>query len=206
MCRAANFDVMPRIAGCEHFREPFRSIDVRSAGLSMRQLANEVTGPRRGSSGDEAASARTSWLLCRAGSHLCAIPLAYVIEVMRQLSIETVAGAPPFVLGLSVVRGAVVPVIDAGLLLGEAATAARRLVAIRSGSRTVMLAVDLVLGVRTFADDVRNALPPLLRNAAGETIAAIGTLDAELLFFLRTSLSVPDELLDRLTAAGARAS
>ena len=47
-------------------------------------------------------------------------------------------------------------------------------------------------------------LPPLLRDAATETIDAIGTLDAELLFFLRTARIVPDDLFDRLVADGAQ--
>ena len=163
----------------------------------MRQMANETTAAAealRERSDGVASAGRTSWLLCRAGSHLCAIPLAQVIEIMRHLPIETIAGAPPFVRGLCVIRGAVVPVIDSGLLLGEVATDAARLVAIRTGSRTAALAVDLVLGIHALADDVRNALPPLMRNAASETIAAVGTLDAELLFFLRTTLSVPEDL------------
>jgi purine-binding chemotaxis protein CheW len=161
--------------------------------------------PQRGRLGDAALVARTSWLLCRAGTHLCAIALAQVIEVMRALPIEAVAGAPSFIRGLCVIRGNALPVIDAGLLLGEGATAAHRLLTIRSGRRTVALAVDTVLGVHALGDDTRNALPPLMRNAAREAVAAIGTLDAELLFFLRATLSVPDELLDRLIGAGAPA-
>ena len=174
----------------------------------MRQMANETTAAAEAlceRSDSMATGGRASWVLCRAGSHLCAIPLAQVIEVMRRLPIEMVAGAPSFMRGLCVMRGNVVPVIDAGLLLGETATGAERLLAIRTGSRTVALAVDLVIGIHTFTDDVRGAMPPLMRDAASEAIAAIGTLDAELLFFLRTTLSVPEELLAGLTAAGARA-
>jgi purine-binding chemotaxis protein CheW len=174
----------------------------------MRQAANETivtaAGPAREPAGGAAAAVATSWLVCRVGTRLCAIPLAQVMEVMRQLPIEPVAGAPPFVRGLSLIRGAAVPVIDAGLLLGEAATSGGRLLTVRIGGRSIALAVDLVLGVRAFADDLRSAMPPLMRDAANETIAAIGILDAELLFFLRTTLCVPDELFDRLPAAGAR--
>jgi hypothetical protein len=43
-------------------------------------------------------------------------------------------------------------------------------------------------------------LPPLLRDAAVEAVAAIGTLDAELLLFLRTARIVPEDLLSRLDA------
>jgi purine-binding chemotaxis protein CheW len=147
---------------------------------------------------------RTSWLLCRAGTHLCAIPLEHVIEVMRLLPIAAVAGTPPYVRGLCIIRGAPVPVIDTGLLVGNQATAPERLVTIRTGGRTVALAAQAVLGIWAVDAGMFNALPPLLRDAASETIAAIGTRDAELLFFLRTTLVVPPELLARLDRDGAR--
>jgi purine-binding chemotaxis protein CheW len=146
---------------------------------------------------------RTSWLLCRAGTHLCAIPLGHVIEILRVLPIEAVAGAPRYVRGLCIIRGSAVPVVDTGLLIGEQATKSERLVTIRAGGRTIALAAETVLGIRTIGAETLNALPPLLRDAASETIAAIGNLDAELLFFLRTALVVPQELLDRLDAGGA---
>src|ERR1700704_3300860 len=61
---------------------------------------------------DADASGRTSWLLCRAGMHLCAMPLAHVIATMRVLPIEAVSGAPSYVRGLCVIRGAPVAVVD----------------------------------------------------------------------------------------------
>jgi purine-binding chemotaxis protein CheW len=146
---------------------------------------------------------RTSWLLCRTGTHLCAIPLGHVIEILRVLPIEAVAGAPPYVLGLCIIRGTAVPVVDIGLLIGDQTTNSERLITIRAGSRTIALATETVLGIRAIGAETFGGLPPLLRHAASETIAAIGTLDAELLFFLRTALVVPQELLDRLGPDGA---
>jgi purine-binding chemotaxis protein CheW len=150
-------------------------------------------------------AARAAWLVCRAGTRLCAAPIEHVIEIMRVLPIEVVSGAPRYVRGLCIIRGAPVPVVDAGLLLGDQTTRCERLVAIRTGSRTIALAVETVLGVRAIAAEACNLLPPLLGEAAAETIAAIGIVDAELLFFLRTARIVPEELLDRLAADGAAA-
>ena len=147
----------------------------------------------------------TSWLVCRAGPHLHAIPLEHVIESMRALPIETISGAPRYVRGLSIIRGSPVPVVDPGLLLCDQPTQAQRLVTIRSGRRTIALAAEAVLGIRSIAPETFNQLPPLLRDAAAQTIAAIGTLDAELLFFLNETRIVPEELLDRLDADGAPA-
>lgn len=142
-----------------------------------------------------------SWLLCRAGAHRYAIPIGHVIETMRVLPIETIAGAPSYVRGLCVIRGAPVPVVDGGLLLGGQPTQAGRLIAIRAGSRTVALAVEAVEGIRTIGPEAFNQLPPLLRDAA--TIAAVGILDAELLLFLRTARIVPDDLRVGPDAAAA---
>jgi purine-binding chemotaxis protein CheW len=145
-------------------------------------------------------SASASWLVCRAGSHLCALPLQQVVEVMRMLPIEQLSGAPPSVRGLCIIRGAPVPVIDTGSLIGDDATRQERLVAVRVGERKVALAVDAVVGIRAIDAGSTDRLPPLLRDAASETVAAIGTLDAELLFFLRTARIVPEDLFSRLDA------
>jgi purine-binding chemotaxis protein CheW len=149
------------------------------------------------------ADGRASWLLCRAGHHLYAIPLEHVVESMRVLPIEAVFGAPRYVQGLCMIRGAPVPVVDPGLLLGEQPTNSQRLVTIRAGRRTIALMAEAVLGIRAIGAEVFSQLPPLLRDAAAETIAAIGILDAELLFFLHLTRIIPEDLFDRLDIAGA---
>jgi hypothetical protein len=58
-------------------------------------LSASIAEPDGGAHGGEAI-----WLLCRAGSFLCALRLADVVEIMRVLRIEPIAGAPPFVRGL----------------------------------------------------------------------------------------------------------
>ena len=143
-------------------------------------------------------------LVCRAGAQLCAVPLEHVVEVMRALPIKPVSGAPRYVCGLCIIRGAPVPIVDTGLLVGDRATACERLITVKTGSRTIGLAAEAVLGIWAIGADRLDQLPPLLRDAATETIAAIGTLDAELLFFLRTARIVPEDLFDRLVAEGAR--
>ena len=145
---------------------------------------------------------RAAFLLCRAGSSFCALPLDQVAEIMRALPIEAIAGAPRYVCGLSIIRGTPTPIVDVGLLLGDQPTPAARLIAIRVGNRTVALAVDAVLGIRTIAD--AGELPPLLREAS-EAVAAIGTLDSALLFFLRAARIVPEDLLVHLRADGEAA-
>lgn len=144
-----------------------------------------------------------TWLLCRTCTLLCALPLNHVIEIMRVLPVEAISGAPHFVRGLSIIRGSPVPVVDTGKLFGEQGTPSARLVTIRVGDRTVALAVDEVLGVRAIETDVVVALPPLLRDAGGDALSAIGTLDAELLLFMNAARIVPDALFDDLSGAAA---
>jgi purine-binding chemotaxis protein CheW len=136
------------------------------------------------------------WLVCRAGSTLYALSLGHVVEIMRVLPIEPIAGAPAYVSGLSIVRGAPTPIIDAALLCGGGMAPARRLVIVRTGPRVVALAVEKVLGIRSIESG--EPLPPLLREAASDVVSGIGRLDSDLLVFLSTARVVPDEWLDRL--------
>jgi purine-binding chemotaxis protein CheW len=122
--------------------------------------------------------------------------LEHVIETMRPLPIEQVAGAPSFVRGLAIIRGAPIPVVDAARLLeaeGPPGTEAARFVTLNAGGRQVALVVDAVIGIRSISFESLQQLPPLLKDAGADTISAIGTLDAELLFILRTSRLAPDD-------------
>jgi purine-binding chemotaxis protein CheW len=125
-----------------------------------------------------------SWLLCRAGSHLCALPLAQILEVMRPLPIEPLAEAPAFMRGIAVIRGGPVAVIDLGHLLGQTRTKPARFVTTRVGGRILGLAVTEVLGVRRDDQIGSHAPVPLLREAAREAVSSIGALDSEALLFL----------------------
>jgi purine-binding chemotaxis protein CheW len=143
---------------------------------------------------------RTSWLVCRAGGHLCALPLAEVAETMRPLPLEQVSGAPPAMHGLSIIRGLPVPVVDLGLMLGAAASEPGRLVTVKVSARTVALALDSVVGIWAIEREECTALPPLLRDA-GETVSAIGSRDAELLLFLSAARTITPEMLARFEGA-----
>jgi purine-binding chemotaxis protein CheW len=115
-----------------------------------------------------------------------------VIEVMRPLPLERVADTRDFVLGMSVVRGEAVPVVDAGRLLdGRAATSGGRLVTLRIGRRRIALCVDDVLGVRAIPEEALREVPPLL-GAASETRVALGALDGRLLELLDTARLLPE--------------
>ncbi len=133
-------------------------------------------------------------LVCRARARLCALPLEAVVETMRPLPVNELPGAPPFVRGVSLIRGAPVPVVDVGRLLGDAGSAgATRFVVLRLGERRVALAVEAVLGLRELPSQQLAELPPLLRDAA-EVVPRVAALDSELLHVLAAARLVPDSV------------
>jgi purine-binding chemotaxis protein CheW len=142
-------------------------------------------------------------LLCRVRSWYCALDVGQVDETMRPLPIEPLAGAPAFVRGLSIIRGAPTPVVDAGTLLGAPdEPRSTRLIVLRSGERKVALAVEGVLGVRAISAELLRDLPPLLRGARREVVAAVGSLDAELLVVLAAGHLVPESVWSTIGAFG----
>ena len=132
------------------------------------------------------------WLLCRAGPHLCALPLEQIVEVMRPLPTEPLADSLPFLRGVAVIRGAPVPVIDLARLLGQSKAAINRLITVRTGGRILALAVGEVIGLRRDEEAGAKSAVPLMREAAQESVSAIGALDSEALLFLSTLRLLPE--------------
>ena len=62
---------------------------------------------------------RVPVLVVVAGSKNWAIPVVHVIESMRLPRVEAITGAPSFLLGLTVIRGESVPVVQLGSLFGD---------------------------------------------------------------------------------------
>jgi purine-binding chemotaxis protein CheW len=138
-------------------------------------------------------------VVCRARDLLVALAAQDVVETMRPQPIQPLASVPAFVLGVAIIRGVPVPVVDAGALLGAVgAPRPTRLVTIRTGGRQVALAVEEVLGVRALARGPVHDLPPLLTRAGADTIAAIASLDAQLLMVLQATRLMPPTVWDLL--------
>jgi purine-binding chemotaxis protein CheW len=142
-------------------------------------------------------------LICRVGAKLCGLPLTRVLETLRPLRSEPLAGAPEFVSGVALIRGRPTPVIDARRLLGSASdTAPTRYVTLGFGadaqaSRVAALAVDAVLGVRDL-DEAQLAQVPSLLQSERELVSALGALDAELLVVLEHARLLPESLWQQL--------
>jgi purine-binding chemotaxis protein CheW len=153
------------------------------------------------------------FLLCRIGSRVGALALKDVRETMRPLPIEPLTAMPSFVLGVAIVRGFPAPVVDAGRLLNPfaspstpiIASSSARFVSLKLGERTAALAVDAVLDIRPLAPGILADIPPLLREAGAEQMAAIGALDTQLLLVLEAARLVPESVWSAIKAPGAPA-
>jgi purine-binding chemotaxis protein CheW len=131
-------------------------------------------------------------LVCRLATRRCALWLEDVVETMRPLPVEPLAGAPPFVRGVAVVRGDPVPVVDAASLLGAGESRPTRFVVVTAGDRRVGLAVDDVLGVQVIPSASLQELQPLLGDASAEVVSAMGAVGTELVLVLRSARLVPE--------------
>jgi len=134
------------------------------------------------------ASADTArrMVIVQAGSFRCGIRVARVIETMRVLPIQPVAGAPPFVRGVATIRGAPLPVLDLAAMLGAGAGGpGERLVTIRvAPGRALALLIDKVIGVGTVDEAHLAPPPPLLADAFAGRVEALGALDGRALAVL----------------------
>jgi purine-binding chemotaxis protein CheW len=139
-------------------------------------------------------------VLVRSGNLFCALPLESVIETLRSPPVTAIAGAPGWVQGVAVIRGATVVVVDLGILLGAGSADLKqaRVVTLRVGARVVGLAVESIAAVRDFDRTQLAEVPPLLLQAHPEVLTEIGLLDGELMLVLDGSRIITEDELARL--------
>lgn len=135
-------------------------------------------------------------LLLRVRARSVALPVRCVLEVMRPLPIEPLAGVPAFVLGVSMIRGVAVPVLDTATLLsgGHPTGPPERLVTLRVDGRPLALVVDAWLGIVKATPDSFPALASLLDPDTAGVVDRIGALDGRLCTLLATGRLVPDDV------------
>jgi purine-binding chemotaxis protein CheW len=132
------------------------------------------------------------------GTRVCAIPLAIVEEIMRPLPTDLLPGVPRFLRGLAVIRGAPVPVVDLGCLLGIADDPLiNRFVVLRLNDRRVAIAVEAVPGLRALGCSLLS-LSRLLEEANPSFVAGVSVSDQNLLFVLEVARIIPDGLWQEL--------
>lgn len=137
---------------------------------------------------------------------ICALPVRHVVEILRPLPVEAVRGAPDFVRGMALVRGAPAPVVDAArLLTGNAGGTIQRYVSLRADGSRVMLAVEAVLGVHTLDAATLEELPTLLSSLNASSVQRIGAYGQQLIFLLDAARLVGPDLARQLPLQESRA-
>lgn len=145
---------------------------------------------------------RSAVLLIQVHSLCCALPLSAVIEHMRPLPVVRFSGQPPFILGISIIRGVPTPVVDLGFLVagGELPSPAR-FVTVRTNGRPAALAVSAVHGLRSLDALQSDQLPTFLHQIEDAAVSALAIHDSKLLAVLNLTRVVPDDVwraLDRM--------
>lgn len=134
------------------------------------------------------------FLLVQARMWICAFAAESVIEVMRPLPIEPVRGAPPFVLGVAMIRNSVTPVVALDTLLGaNESTPPQRFVLVHAGSRRLALAVESIRGVEKLTPSQLESASPLLSEVLPDHAARLGTLDRSVLVILEAGRLMTEE-------------
>lgn len=125
-------------------------------------------------------------LVCQIGRRVCALPVSRVAEIMRPLPVTFIPDAPAHVLGMAVVRGEPLPVVDLSRLLNETSSGITRFVCLRSdgGDARLVVAVDGVESIRRLPATALRRLPSLLKGDSPPLIDAVTPLDTELMLVL----------------------
>lgn len=144
-----------------------------------------------------------SFLLVMVNEREYLLRLDDCLETMRPLPVEPVPQSPEFVRGLSIIRGAPVPVVDLSRLLGmprgpSNSNTSTRWVVLAVGARRVALEVGRVEGMRHLRAPQVEALPPLLDNADPTLVVAVSALDAHLALALNAAHIVPENIWQTL--------
>lgn len=144
-------------------------------------------------------------VLVRARAWICAFAIEDVVETMRALPVQPISNAPVFVRGISIIRGAPLPVVDLASLLGISdGRRGGRFMTVRAGTRQLALEIDDVIGAARVPTRRLEQAPPLLSRALPEHVEKIGVLDGETLVVLEAARLLPEEVWGGLRAHEAR--
>lgn len=107
-------------------------------------------------------------LLVRAGGRRIALGLEHVHEILDRVPVTPLPQLPEWIVGVVDVRGAPVPVVDAGALDGATARRDRRsLVLATAGARPIALLIDEVDGIVDASDETSAMMLDLDRMLEG---------------------------------------
>jgi purine-binding chemotaxis protein CheW len=142
----------------------------------MNTLASWAALAPAGDGGAERA--RREFLTCTLGAELYGIDILQVQEIREIDHVTRVPRVAPFVRGVINLRGAIVPIVDLGLMFGFPAALALEgasAIVLNVERRLVGLVVSGVSDVVALAEDEIVPAPELGGRAIGAAIAGIGT-------------------------------
>lgn len=128
----------------------------------------------------EAERARREFLTCTLGDESYGIDILQVQEIRKIDHVTRIPHVARFVRGVINLRGAIVPVVDLGLMFGfpePLALQEASAIVLNVDGRLVGLAVSSVSDVLALADDEILPAPDLGERAVGAAIAGIGARD-----------------------------
>jgi chemotaxis signal transduction protein len=148
------------------------------------------------------------FLTVKIGTKYAAINVQDIKEILRPLALEPFANLPPFVLGLSMIRGLQIPVISLKKFLEGthninsdlAAHNIKKLiwVTLNVTGKPVAMEVDSIAGIFEISSDVLQNVPPLIAHAHSDSISSCGVLDHNLLLILQSALLIPGDVWQKL--------
>ncbi|MGE0358212.1 MAG: chemotaxis protein CheW [Burkholderiales bacterium] len=151
--------------------------------------------------GQEAGEkAQREFLTCRLESETYGIDILRVQEIREFDRLTRVPRVAPFVRGVINLRGAIVPIVDLGLMFGfpePIALESASIVVLNDAHRLVGLAVTAVSDVVAFAEDEMAGAPELGRRAIDAALKGIGVRERSSVLLLDV-----DHLLERLRGGG----
>ena len=126
----------------------------------------------------EVEAPKREFLTCRMGDETYAVDILQVQEIREVNEVTRVPHVAPFVRGVINLRGAIVPIVDLGLMFGfsePAKLAGASAIVLDVDRRLVGLVVSSVSDVLALADEEISPTPELGTRAVAAAISGIGT-------------------------------
>ena len=126
----------------------------------------------------EAETARREFLTCKLGNETYGVDILQVQEIREVNEVTRVPHVSPFVRGVINLRGAIVPIVDLGLMFGFAKAIplqAASAIVLNVDRRMVGLVVSSVSDVLALAEDEILPAPDLGDRAIARAVEGIGS-------------------------------
>jgi purine-binding chemotaxis protein CheW len=126
----------------------------------------------------EVEAPKREFLTCRLGDETYAVDILQVQEIREVNEVTRVPHVAPFVRGVINLRGAIVPIVDLGLMFGfpePARLAGASAIVLDVDRQLLGLVVSSVSDVLALAEDEISPTPELGTRAIAAAIAGIGT-------------------------------